>query len=352
MWKYVRNYLLNTLTFRKIPYSSQIELTLRCNAKCKFCAIPGIPNSLKEKEMTTNQIKSIIDQIADLGILSLTFTGGEPTLRKDLPELIYHSGVVHKLITGLASNGYLLPLLLKEDKLKGLNYILLSLDYPFASLHDKNRGIEVFDRVIDTIKLANKKGIKVIISTNVMKTNLKYMPDLCELAKKFNCLIELYPCEDIIRKYNGEKYKIDDISSIIPDLNLWAKMVRLLKTKYKSLLTDNYSIKIIESGGFGGNPKHQKIVRCRVAEAYLFVRHDGFIDFPCKIHPIKRYNALKNPIYSIYNSKEATDIMKKHDDYSFCDGCRLGCSITASLLKDRRTIYEKYVKNFFKGNLK
>ncbi|MBY9007071.1 MAG: radical SAM protein [Candidatus Lokiarchaeota archaeon] len=340
------------MTFRKIPYSSQIELTLKCNAKCKFCAIPGIPESLKKKEMTTNQVKNVINQIADLGILSLTFTGGEPTLRKDLPELIYHSGIVHKLITGLASNGLNLPKLLENDKLKGLNYILLSLDYPIAELHDKMRGIKVFDKVLKTISLANKKGIKVIISANIMKKNLKYMVDLCELARNLNCCIELYPCEDIVRKYNGEKYKIDNIDSIIPNLHLWAKMVRYLKKKYKNLLTDRYSIKTIENGGFGGNPKYQKFIRCRVAEAYLFVRHDGFIDYPCKINPIKRFNALEKPIYSIYNSKEAREIMKQHDNYDFCDGCRLGCSITASLLKDRRTIYEKYVKNFFRGNLK
>ncbi|MBY8981734.1 MAG: radical SAM protein [Candidatus Lokiarchaeota archaeon] len=352
MWKFVRNYLLNTFTFRKIPYSAQIELTLRCNAKCKFCAIPGMPNSLKKKEMTTEQIKSIIDQIAKLGVLSLTFTGGEPTLRGDLPELIYHTGVVHNFITGLASNGYNLPKLLDNNKLNGLNYILISLDFPIAELHDHMRGIKVFDNVIKSIKLAAKRDIKIIISTNVMKENIRYLPELCDLAKNLDCCIELFPCEDIIRIYNGQKYKVGNMDSIIPNLHLWAKIVRNLQKKYKNLLTDRFSIKTIESGGFGGTPKYQKAVRCHVAEAYLFVRHDGYIDYPCKIHPIKRYNALEKPIYSIYNSKEVKEIMKKHDGYEFCNGCRLGCAIASSLTTHRATIYEKYIKNFFKGNLK
>ncbi len=352
MWKYVRNYLLNTLTFRRIPYSAQIELTLRCNAKCKFCAIPGIPNSLKKEEMSTDQIKKIIDQIAELGVLSLSFTGGEPTLREDLPEIIYYTGKVHKFVTGLASNGYYLPKLLEDNKLEGLNYILLSLDYPIAELHDKMRGIKVFDRAIESIKLANKSGIKVIISTNVMTNNMKYLPELCNLAKSFNCCIELFPCEDIIRKYNGQKYKIENMDGLVPNLHLWAKFVRNLQKKYKNLITDRYSIKTIESGGFGGNPKYQKVIRCHVAEAYLFIRHDGYIDYPCKIHPIKRYNVLNNSIYSIYNSKEVRDIMKKYDGYDFCDKCRNGCSILASLTTNRATLYEKYIKNFFKGNVK
>jgi MoaA/NifB/PqqE/SkfB family radical SAM enzyme len=103
-------------------------------------------NSLHtKKEMTTKHIKSLIDQIADMGIVSLSFTGGEPTLRKDLPELIYYSGEVNNLITGLASNGYLLPKILKKDGLKGLDYILLSLDFPRPEIHNQIRGIKVYD---------------------------------------------------------------------------------------------------------------------------------------------------------------------------------------------------------------
>ena len=66
--------------------------------------------------MNTEQIKCLIDQIADLGAVSLSFTGGEPTLRNDLPELIYHTGVVNDFMNGIATNGYLLPKLFKNHK--------------------------------------------------------------------------------------------------------------------------------------------------------------------------------------------------------------------------------------------
>ena len=45
--------------------------------------------------MTTEQIKQIISEISELGVLALSFTGGEPTLRNDLSKLIYHAGVTH-----------------------------------------------------------------------------------------------------------------------------------------------------------------------------------------------------------------------------------------------------------------
>ena len=157
---------MNKFTQIKIPYSAQIEVTLRCNAVCPFCSFPLLPNNLVSKEMTTQQIKMIIDQIAKLGVTSLSFTGGEPTLRKDLPDLVYHAGVVHDFMNGVATNGYLMPSLLKQNgRLEGLDYILLSLDYPTAILHDKMRGIKTFHKVLETIELANKRDKTIVWSS-------------------------------------------------------------------------------------------------------------------------------------------------------------------------------------------
>ena len=351
--QYIRNFLLNNFTNNKIPYSAQIELTLRCNAKCPFCSIHSIPESYLNNDMSTEQVKNLIDQIADLGVLALSFTGGEPTLRKDLPELIYHTGIVNNFMNGIATNGYLLPKLFKEYELEGLDYILLSLDYPKAELHDKKRGIKVFDKVIESIDLANKRDIKVIISTVVMKDNIYYLSDMCELAEELNCSIELYPCEDIIRDFPNKSFQIDDIHDLIPNISVWADIIRSLRIKFKNILTDPVSVEIIEKGGFGGFPDYyQKLLRCHVAEAYLFVSHDGCINYPCKIHPMESFNALIHPIKRIYNSTEVREIMKNHDNYNFCQKCRLGCAIVSSLPARWKTVYAKYIKGFLDGNLR
>ncbi len=328
-------------------------MTLRCNAKCPFCSIHSLPESYIAKDMNTEQIKLIITQIAELGVNALSFTGGEPTLRKDLPELIHHAGIVENRMTGLATNGYFLPTLFKKNKMDGLDYILLSIDYPSADLHDKMRGIKVFDKAIESIKLANKRDIKVIISTVAMKDNLHLLKNMCELAEKLNCAIELYPCENIIRDFPDKSYHVEDINKRIPDINLWASLIRTLRTEFKNILTDEFSVEIIEKGGFGGHPRyHQKILRCHVAESYMFVRHDGFLDYPCKIHPIKSFNAFKYSISKIYNSKEVRDVMEKNDNFKFCNGCRLGCAIVSSLPTRWKTLYPKYIKSFLDGNLK
>jgi MoaA/NifB/PqqE/SkfB family radical SAM enzyme len=303
--------------------------------------------------MTTEQIKNLIDQLAELGVLALSFTGGEPTLRKDLPDLIHHTGVVHNFMNGIASNGYLLPKLLKENGLAGLDYILLSLDYPKAELHDKWRGIKTFDKVIESIKLAYRNDIKPIISTVVMKDNIQYVRDMVELAENLNSSIEIYPCEDIIRDFPGNSYQIEDINNLIPNISLWADIIRSLRKSYKNILTDPISIEVVEKGGFGGYPQYyQNILRCHVAESYIFISHDGLVHYPCKIHPIMSFSTLKHPISKIYKSTEVGKIMKNHDTYEFCDHCRLGCAIASSIPTRWKTVYAKYIKGFLDGNLR
>ncbi|MGQ4873801.1 MAG: radical SAM protein [Promethearchaeia archaeon] len=342
----------NNLTKKNVPYSGQIELTLRCNAKCPFCSFHSLPEDIKRGEMNTKQVKKLIDKIAELGVNTLTFTGGEPTIRKDLPEIIYHTGIVHDFINGIATNGYLMPKLLKRHKFEGLDYILTSLDYPTADKHDKIRGIKVYDKVMEMIEIANNREIKVIVSTVVMKDNIHLLEDICELTEKLNCSLELYPCEDIIREFPSLLCQIVNIKDMIPDLNEWASKVRELKKKYKHILTDDISIQVIERGGFGGYPNYfQDVLRCHVAENFLFVRHDGVICFPCKIHPILYLNAFKYPLSKIYNTIQVRDIIARRDGYDFCNHCRLGCSLIASQANYPKMLFEKFVKNYLAGNL-
>ncbi len=353
---YLRNFILNRVSTFKIPYSAQIELTLRCNASCSFCSIHSISKNIHplelNREMDTNQVKHIIDQISKLGVVALSFTGGEPTLRSDLPELINYTGQKKKMVVGLATNGSYLYDLLKLNGLKGLNYILVSLDFPSAQPHDKFRGLKLYDKVIKSIKLANSLGIRTIISTVVMKQNLLYLDDMCKLAKSLGSSIELYPCENISRDFYNYRICVDNVQELIPNLELWAKVVNKLNRKYKNVLTDPLSVQIIEKGGFGGNPHYyQNILRCHVAEAYLFVRYDGFVSFPCKIHPLVNLSALEYSLFDIYNSPAVKKIMKTHDGFSFCQHCRLGCAIVSSMPANWATLFSKYLMGIYNGNL-
>jgi len=303
--------------------------------------------------MNTEQVLTLIDKIAELGVCALTFTGGEPTLRTDLPKIIHHTGIEHDFINGIATNGFLMPKILRNNNLEGLDYILTSIDYPTAAQHDKMRGIKVFDRVKEMIKLAQDYDIKVIVSTVVMKDNIYLLDQICELTESWGCAAELFPCEDIIRDFPNKICQIVNIKDMIPNLAKWAETIRELKKRYTHILTDDYSIDVVEQGGFGGYPKYyQDLLRCHVAESFLFVKHNGNIAFPCKIHPIMCISAFKYDVSKIYYTKEIRDIMNMHDNYDFCQHCRLGCSLAASAASNIKALYSKFIKGFLDGNLR
>ena len=78
-----------------------MALTFRCQNDCIHCYAGG-PH--QTPELTTEQWKQVIDKLSDVGVFILTFTGGEPTLRDDLPELLLYAQN-KGMVTGLISNG-------------------------------------------------------------------------------------------------------------------------------------------------------------------------------------------------------------------------------------------------------
>ena len=147
--RFMKNFILNSYSFHQCyrPLNSQIELTLRCNARCVFCSIweKEFQNEL-EKDLTLDEIKHIIDGLDQLGVNLISFTGGEPTLRKDLDEIITYASD-KGIMTGIATNGYYVYDLISKGKLKKLEWVMVSLDWPDAEHHDKYRGIKIFDQI-------------------------------------------------------------------------------------------------------------------------------------------------------------------------------------------------------------
>jgi len=112
------------------------------------------------------------------------------------------------------------------------------------------------------IEIANKRDIKVIVSTVVMKDNIHLLEEICELTESLDCSAELFPCEDIIRNFPEKICQIIGIEAMMPNIHEWAKTIRDMRSKYNHILTDPFSIQVVEKGGFGGYPNYyQNILR-------------------------------------------------------------------------------------------
>ncbi|WP_083500587.1 radical SAM protein [Thermococcus celericrescens] len=85
----------------KGPVSVSIDVTYRCNYNCPYCYVGCSPN-INREELTTKEMFSIIDELADLEVLVLCLCGGEPTLRKDLIKILNYAnekGITVNIVT-------------------------------------------------------------------------------------------------------------------------------------------------------------------------------------------------------------------------------------------------------------
>lgn len=177
----IRYFWRNKIKKVSIPQVITVGVTYSCQCKCVHCS-SGIPNikqskeekkALKDQEMTTLQIKDLINQSVKMGIPRITFFGGEPLMRKDIFELInyaYSKGMITRINTNCFA---LNEDVVKRLKMAGLTHCDVSIDDPNPEVHDKLRGIPgLFDRVINGIHLLNKYKILCQIVTYAGKRNV------------------------------------------------------------------------------------------------------------------------------------------------------------------------------------
>lgn len=189
-----------------------------CNQKCVHCYAAGQELS-GEQELTTKQWKEIIDKCRSYGIPQLTFTGGEPTMREDLFELIDHA---RWFITRLNTNGIKLT---KEycEKLKEVS--LDSMQITFYShdekIHNKLVGAEKYKDTVSGIENAIAEGLNISINTPLCTLNRDYVDTLKFLKEKG---VMFVTCSGLITTGNAtleasEKLQLstDEIKKILKD---------------------------------------------------------------------------------------------------------------------------------------
>lgn len=148
------------------------ETTRKCNLHCKHCySDSGAP---RRDELTVEEIKRLMDHIAAMGVLSITFTGGEPLLHPYLFELIEYARL-KPLTVSLFTNGTLItPKIARRLKELGVCRVNVSIDGPDAKTHDTFRKVKgAFEKTVQGVTLLIKEGITVDASISINKLNYK-----------------------------------------------------------------------------------------------------------------------------------------------------------------------------------
>ena len=147
----------------------------QCNQKCLFCYAAGEAYA-GVRELSTDEWKTAIDRLRAAGVPMLTFTGGEPTQRADLTELVAHS---KWFITRLNTNGVLLTeTLARELRAAELDSVQITLYAADETAHNELVGAKHFADTLAGIENAVKAGLDVSVNTPLCRKNADYLSTL------------------------------------------------------------------------------------------------------------------------------------------------------------------------------
>lgn len=293
------------------PYRMDLAVTYRCNNDCAHCYNA---RARSFPEMDTGQWKRVLDKAWDLGIPHIIFTGGEPTLRNDLPELIAHAEQ-NGQITGLNTNARRMsdPGFVESLVEAGLDHVQVTVESNDAVIHDEMvRCKGSFPQTITGLKNALATPLFVMTNTTMLKTNvhtipttLDFLADLGVPTIGLNALIysgrgatvgtglidqELKPLLEIARSKTGMRGQ---------------RLIWYTPTEYCGF--DPMSLDLGVKG-------------CTAALYNMCVEPDGSV-LPCQSYYQPLGNLLTDDWDSIWNHKLSVRLRERQDLPQKCSGC-------------------------------
>ncbi len=161
------------------------NMTRQCNLRCIHCYAHAKDHANAD-ELTTAEGMALIDDLAGFGSPVILFSGGEPLMRKDLPDLAEYA-VQKGMRAVISTNGTLItPEIARTLKAIGLSYVGISLD-GMEPIHDRFRGVTgAFQAALAGIRNCQDAGIKVGLRFTINKVNASEIPGIFSLLETMN----------------------------------------------------------------------------------------------------------------------------------------------------------------------
>jgi PqqA peptide cyclase len=166
------------------PLSLLCELTYRCNLQCPYCYNPLDLGAYRD-ELDTAEWERVLGEAAELGVLQAHFSGGEPTLRGDLAQLVARASSLG-LYTNLITQGtFLDDALLQRLKDAGLDHVQISVQAPEAALADEIAGTRAHARKLEALPRVRDSGLALTLNCVLHRKNHDLIGDVIGLAEAY-----------------------------------------------------------------------------------------------------------------------------------------------------------------------
>jgi pyrroloquinoline quinone biosynthesis protein E len=166
-----------------IPLAVLLELTHRCPLQCPYCSNP-LALERGSDELTTDEWRGVLGELADIGVLQVHLSGGEPTARRDLLTLTQHASDL-----GLYTNLITSAVLLTRDKLAalaeaGLCHVQISVQGSEAALADRIAGLgQAHSRKLKAARWTRELGLPLTINAVMHRQTMHQLPEIIAMAQ-------------------------------------------------------------------------------------------------------------------------------------------------------------------------
>jgi radical SAM protein len=306
------NAQIDAIDFNERPFIAIWEVTQACDLACVHCRASAQPNR-HPMELSTDEGKRLIDQIAALKVPVFVLTGGDPIKRPDLFKLIGHtrSAGVRVSLTPSAT-----PLLTKDVivrlKKAGLARLAVSMDGASAETHDAFRGMSgSFAKTLDAVRWANEIGLPVQINTTFSRRNIAEIDAIVALMEslkitlwsvfflvptgrgKLNDLLHTDEFEEAFEKiYSLSKTASFDIKTT--EAQHYRRFMLQQKAIERRLGVGTPAIKKSEADAIGRAPRG-----LNDGKGFVFISHTGEV-FPSGFLPLSAGNIRQQDLGVIY----------------------------------------------------
>jgi cyclic pyranopterin phosphate synthase len=204
--------------FHRPMENLRISITDRCGMACEFCHAEG--QFAAEDVLTPDQIETAVRIGSTFGVRQVKLTGGEPTLRRELPEIIERSRRWVEDVS-MVTAGYTLPPMAGLLRDAGLDRVNISVHSPDDATHSRIMGAEIMGKVRAGIQAAKDAGLGVRLNMTVMKgvndTHWESMLKFCGELRVDLRFIEIHaPRHEVVSPYFLRYYTpIDTIETAL-----------------------------------------------------------------------------------------------------------------------------------------
>jgi MoaA/NifB/PqqE/SkfB family radical SAM enzyme len=298
------------------PTDAIIAVTLNCNARCIMCDI--------WKNKMTDEMRPEEYRMLPSSLKSINITGGEPFLRKDLPEIIRAiKETCHNAKLVISSHGFMperikqmVPEILKVDPKIGVRISIDGLE----KTHDTIRGIAGgFKRDMLSLNLLRELGVRDLgIAMTVMNSNIDELPGIHRLANEMNIEFTVTIATDSERYFGKEKVKLRPHDKDVMS-NAFMNVVR---SEYCSWSPKKWFRGWFEKGLLDYTLGKTRPLVCDAGRGFFYLDSYGFVH-ACHIRP-SRFGSLRKKTWDeLWDSSVAKKVRQEIDG---CEQCWMVCT--------------------------